>query len=185
MFSTPTRRTAGMASSASAAAHVAGDDDRQLARAVHQHAREEAEERIGQRLERGEHADLEGRGVQHQRRGERQREERDLPAEVRDRERAPELAEVGVAATAPVNQRRGCKLERPGSGFPRSYFPESECAVALDAGRSACAERHRPEPAGVAQSQSSRRTQCARHPARAAAKVACECRWSVAVGGSI
>ncbi len=83
-----------------AAPDVGRDDDRQLRQAVDQHAGEQAEERERQRFQRGEDAHFERRGVQHQRRGERQREERDLAAEVRDRERAPQFHEVGIAPQA-------------------------------------------------------------------------------------
>jgi hypothetical protein len=76
------------------------DDDRKLRQAIDEHARGKPEEREGERLEGREDPDFEGCRVQEQRRGERQCEERDLPAEVGDRERAPELHEVRVSPEA-------------------------------------------------------------------------------------
>ena len=65
-----------------------------------EHARGQPEERERQRLERRQDADLERRRVKEERRRERERQERDVPAEVGDRERAPELHEVRVAPQA-------------------------------------------------------------------------------------
>ena len=77
------------------AAHVGDDDDRQLADPVDQHARVQREQRERKRLERDQHPHLERRGVQHQRRRQRQREVGDLRAERRDRQRQPHAPEVG------------------------------------------------------------------------------------------
>ena len=77
-----------------AACQVRGDDDGQLAHAVEQHTRVQRHERERQRLERHEDAHLQRRGVQQQRRRQRQREVGDLGAERRDRQRDPELPEI-------------------------------------------------------------------------------------------
>ncbi len=84
----------GIASSATPRRDVGGDDDRQLAHAVEQHAGVQRHQRERQRLERDQHAHLQRRRVQQQRRRQRQREVGDLRAERRDRQRRPELPEI-------------------------------------------------------------------------------------------
>ncbi len=79
-----------------AAPDIRGDHDRQLAHAIDQHAGMQTHERERQRLQRDQHAHLPRRRVQQHRGRQRQREVRDLRAERRDRQRAPELQEVRV-----------------------------------------------------------------------------------------
>jgi len=91
---------------------VRGDEDRPPCEPVDPNARRQREEEEGQHLDRPEEGDTERGRIERDDGDEREREVRDLRAELADRLRAPEAHEVAMAEEARRQQRQAPVVAR-------------------------------------------------------------------------
>ena len=100
MVSASKRYATGMEARNNPRHEVRDDEDRSAAQAVDPDAGRQCKQQKRQELDRAEHRDLERARIEHEDGGERQRQRRNLRADLADRLPGPQLQEVAVTPEA-------------------------------------------------------------------------------------